>query len=324
MTKQAQFDRFHEAQEGRSFGLPSFKKAFDEIQAGRKTSHWIWYVLPQLKELGMSSTAKRYGLVNFQETCEYLHDPLLFANYHKITQEILFQLQYTSVRSLMGSSIDAKKLMSSLTLFREAADYLANQKKPAHDYRTLQKNCELILARAAEEKLVPCKDTLSLIKQEQISTELPMANASPLTSPPTKKEERSSPVVTSPKKEAPSHSALISDLDTYIKHRRNEWSYHYNFLGIIAVLYFIQDRICGTDHFNNKSREVKLSAASKLKDWLSEPHSESPHFTGSERQALEEGRLGNLINTQGGLNSLLQNQAPSLAQAASNKPMKFN
>jgi len=207
MTKQARLDRFHEAQEGRSFRLPNFNKAYKEIQDGRKTGHWIWYVFPQLKELGMSSTAKKYGLVDFQETCDYLQDPILFVNYNKIVQEVLFQLQYTSVKCLMGSSIDAKKLMSSLTLFREAADYLANEKQSSYAYRTLQKNCNLILARASEEQLLPCQDTLNLIKPYlQKSTEISLSKSSPIIV----KEEIINPIISPPPKKQPPLLLLLA------------------------------------------------------------------------------------------------------------------
>ncbi len=167
MTGKNDLQRFHKAQQGHSFGLPDFDQAFKEIHAGQKTSHWIWYILPQLKSLGFSANAQNYGLHDFQEACYYLHDPLLFKNYKNIVAEILRKLQNTSLLRLMGSTIDAQKLMSSLTLFYEAASYVHSlQQKSASDYKELQDTCANILAIAAKQHLFPCPRTLSLIQDD--------------------------------------------------------------------------------------------------------------------------------------------------------------
>lgn len=63
--------RFVEAQEY------SYVDALKEIQNGRKESHWIWYIFPQLKQLGQSSTAKYYGIESIEEATEYLKHPVL-------------------------------------------------------------------------------------------------------------------------------------------------------------------------------------------------------------------------------------------------------
>src|SRR6267142_5739646 len=67
-------DRFRDAQDAPHAG---FTVAFRELQAGRKTSHWIWYVFPQLAGLGRSSTAVYYGLAGVEEAAAYLRDQVL-------------------------------------------------------------------------------------------------------------------------------------------------------------------------------------------------------------------------------------------------------
>jgi hypothetical protein len=88
---------------------------------------------------------------------------------------------------------------------------------------------------------------------------------------------------------------LRKDLTAYKAKRESEWSYHYNFLGIEALIYFISDCILGTDYFNAKSRSVKIEAASKLVDHLDKKNHEP--FTTHEKNALGEGRLGKIIST---------------------------
>lgn len=103
----------------------------------------------------------------------------------------------------------------------------------------------------------------------------------------------------SPKRSKPNTAhPILKDLAQYINKRGNEWSYHYNFLGLVAFVYFIQDLILGTDHFNHKAREVKLTAASKLQKILDPQCHERCNLNPSERKALSDGRLGRLlINT---------------------------
>ena len=63
-------DRFKKAQ------VQDFDLALQEIKAGRKESHWIWYIFPQLRGLGYSQMSDYYGIVNFSEAEDYLEDPL--------------------------------------------------------------------------------------------------------------------------------------------------------------------------------------------------------------------------------------------------------
>ena len=111
-------ERFHNAQASPSAG---YDTALAEIRSGRKTSHWIWYIFPQLAGLGRSSTARAYAIRDLNEACDYLRDPLLRARYEEITAAVSEQLaRGVSLEDLMGSRTDALKLVSSLTLFRAA------------------------------------------------------------------------------------------------------------------------------------------------------------------------------------------------------------
>ncbi|MBA2744397.1 MAG: DUF1810 family protein, partial [Chthoniobacterales bacterium] len=77
--------RFHEAQADPHAG---YDAALAEIRRGRKTSHWIWYIFPQLAGLGRSSTAEKYGIRDLAEACDYLRYPLLRARYEEITAAV--------------------------------------------------------------------------------------------------------------------------------------------------------------------------------------------------------------------------------------------
>src|SRR5205823_9756527 len=118
-------DRFHEAHASR---WAAYDTALAEILAGGKRSHWIWYIFPQFEGLGRSSMARAYAMRDLNEACAYLRDPILRARYEEIVAAVSEQLTHgTRVENLMGSQIDALKLVSSLTLFRAAAEQLARE-----------------------------------------------------------------------------------------------------------------------------------------------------------------------------------------------------
>ena len=110
-----------------AYDLARFKKAqaedyetaLEEIKRGRKESHWIWYIFPQLKELGFSSTAKYYGIDGIDEAKAYMADAELRRNLLEITNALLCQPE-TDIRRVMGYPDDLK-LRSSMTLFEAAA-----------------------------------------------------------------------------------------------------------------------------------------------------------------------------------------------------------
>ena len=95
-----------------------YETALREIRAGRKDSHWIWYIFPQLKELGTSSTARDYGIRDLDEARAYLADPVLCSRLLEISGALL-DLPGSDPRAVMGHPYDLK-LRSSMTLFAAA------------------------------------------------------------------------------------------------------------------------------------------------------------------------------------------------------------
>nr|WP_208404832.1 DUF1810 domain-containing protein [Sphingobium vermicomposti] len=104
--------RFVEAQAN------SYSVALAEIRAGAKRSHWMWFVFPQLRDLGHSPTAHYYGIASMEEARAYLNHELLGPRYRACV-EALWQLGTSDPVAVFGS-IDAMKLRSSLTLFDAA------------------------------------------------------------------------------------------------------------------------------------------------------------------------------------------------------------
>lgn len=90
-----------------------------ELRAGRKRSHWMWFVFPQLRGLGMSSMAHRYGLEGLQEAHAYLAHPVLGARLRECCA-LLLQAPGNDIHAILGSP-DDMKLRSCLTLFLLAA-----------------------------------------------------------------------------------------------------------------------------------------------------------------------------------------------------------
>ena len=111
----ARLERFRSAQDAAEGG---FASALAEIRAGAKTGHWIWYVFPQLSGLGASAQARFYALADEDEAIEYLRDPVLRSRLLTIAAAVAEQLRAgMSLPALMGSAIDTRKIVSSLTLF---------------------------------------------------------------------------------------------------------------------------------------------------------------------------------------------------------------
>lgn len=108
----ADLNRFLHAQD--DFGI--YRQALREMKAGRKTSHWIWFIFPQLKGLGHSYNSIYYGIESLKEAEDYLADPVLGKRLREITSEVLSHKD-DDILVIMGSGIDAKKFRSSMTLF---------------------------------------------------------------------------------------------------------------------------------------------------------------------------------------------------------------
>ena len=104
--------RFHRAQ---TF---DYNVALTEIQLGRKRSHWMWYIFPQLRALGRSQFSLYYGIADIREARAYLQDPVLGPRLMEICQALL-ELTACDPLEVLGYP-DNLKLRSCMTLFREA------------------------------------------------------------------------------------------------------------------------------------------------------------------------------------------------------------
>ena len=105
--------RFLDAQQG------DYERALTEVRNGRKYSHWIWYIFPQLKGLGMSYNSQYYGISGKEEAEAYLSHPVLGERLREITSAFL-QLKSKTAEEVFGS-LDAMKVLSCMTLFNEVA-----------------------------------------------------------------------------------------------------------------------------------------------------------------------------------------------------------
>jgi uncharacterized protein (DUF1810 family) len=98
---------------------PVYGRVRAELRAGTKSSHWMWYVFPQMKGLGYSATAQRYGMASLAEAAAYARHPVLGARLAECS-ELLLQIEGRTARQVLGSPDDLK-LRSSMTLFERAA-----------------------------------------------------------------------------------------------------------------------------------------------------------------------------------------------------------
>jgi uncharacterized protein (DUF1810 family) len=97
----------------------TYDTALAELTEGRKQTHWMWFIFPQLKVLGRSATAKHFGIEDLSEARAYLADPDLGPGLIAVARAVLSHPD-RSAAQIMGQ-VDALKLRSSATLFREAA-----------------------------------------------------------------------------------------------------------------------------------------------------------------------------------------------------------
>jgi uncharacterized protein (DUF1810 family) len=130
--------RFVEAQAG------IYGQVLDELRAGRKRSHWIWFVFPQIAGLGSSPTASRYAIASLDEARAYLDHDLLGPRLHECTR-LVNAVRGRSIREIFGSP-DDMKVRSSMTLFvhattdnRDFVDLLTRYYDGEEDPLTLQR-----------------------------------------------------------------------------------------------------------------------------------------------------------------------------------------
>ena len=107
-------ERFVEAQD------PVIEQVKKELRAGRKRSHWMWFVFPQVEGLGKSRTARRYAISSQQEADAYLAHPVLGSRLRECTG-IVNGIEGRSANEIFGSPDDLK-FRSSMTLFEAVAD----------------------------------------------------------------------------------------------------------------------------------------------------------------------------------------------------------
>jgi uncharacterized protein (DUF1810 family) len=104
----------------------SYDAALRELRAGRKRSHWMWWVFPQVAGLGQSPTSRHYALAGLGEARAYLADPVLGRRLRECA-EALLALDGDDPVAVLGGT-DAMKLRSSMTLFSRAADEEAGRR----------------------------------------------------------------------------------------------------------------------------------------------------------------------------------------------------
>jgi uncharacterized protein (DUF1810 family) len=107
-------ERFVDAQDDDG----AYRAAVKELRAGRKQSHWMWFIFPQIAGLGRSATSRRYAISSLAEAQAYLAHPVLGPRLIECAR-ILIGLHGPSARDIFGG-IDEMKLRSSMTLFARA------------------------------------------------------------------------------------------------------------------------------------------------------------------------------------------------------------
>jgi uncharacterized protein (DUF1810 family) len=164
-SESSRLDRFRDAQDAPHSG---FEAALAEIVRGGKTGHWIWYVFPQIGGLGVSPLSQTFAIEGEEEAADFLRDEELRSRLLTITNAVAEQLKAgTPLRRLMGSDIDARKVVSSLTLFGHTARRLAATGDERH-YATLAAAADDVLATAESQGYPRCAFTLQRLREPPI------------------------------------------------------------------------------------------------------------------------------------------------------------
>ena len=114
MTDAFHFTRFVDAQE------PVFPEVLKELRAGRKTSHWMWFIFPQIEGLGHSSTARYFAIRSLDEAKAYLRHPMLGPRLRECAR-LVNAVEGRTASQIFGYPDDLK-FRSSMTLFAQATD----------------------------------------------------------------------------------------------------------------------------------------------------------------------------------------------------------
>ena len=131
-----------------------FERALSEISRGRKRSHWMWFMFPQVSGLGSSPTAAHYAIASRAEAEAFLADPALGPSYRQLVDAVWEQVvtNRVTIRHLFGRP-DDQKLVSSLTLFAAVAGALGDE------WATTVTKADEILDVAGEQGLPRCAAT---------------------------------------------------------------------------------------------------------------------------------------------------------------------
>ena len=135
-------ERFVAAQDAGGTPDSTYERAMAELRRGRKTSHWMWFVFPQVAGLGQSPTSRRYAISSLDEARAYLRHPVLGPRLGAAARILTGQPGHDADRIFGG--LDAQKLRSSMTLFHRAGpdepvfgavldQYFGGQPDPATD-----------------------------------------------------------------------------------------------------------------------------------------------------------------------------------------------
>ena len=133
MTDPFDLNRFVQAQE------TAYSRVVSEVSRGRKQSHWMWYIFPQIAGLGFSAMSQRYAIASRAEAVAYLAHPILGSRLIECTGLVL-AVQGRTIHDILGSPDDVK-FRSSMTLFAATSDkaifgealekYFAGERDPA-------------------------------------------------------------------------------------------------------------------------------------------------------------------------------------------------
>jgi uncharacterized protein (DUF1810 family) len=113
MAQPEGLDRFIDAQRA------VYDDVVRELRTGRKLTHWMWFIFPQIAGLGRSATAQRYAIESIDEARDYLRHPVLGPRLRECTSNLL-EAEERTAEQVLGV-VDAMKLRSSMTLFHRAA-----------------------------------------------------------------------------------------------------------------------------------------------------------------------------------------------------------
>jgi len=124
---------------------PVFERVLSELRAGMKTSHWVWFIFPQIRGLGRSPVSLEYAIASREEAQSYLQHPILGPRLKECTRLVL-EVEARSIEEIFGSP-DDMKFRSSMTLFAQVS--------PDDDIfqRALQKYCAGVPDRLTLERL---------------------------------------------------------------------------------------------------------------------------------------------------------------------------